>query len=369
MARMQELRRTINAITNHRGPVFSAYLSTNAAIPENQGQAYLVRLKEALKELGVPEEVAARVRESVEEEAHPRARTVALFAAEDGFIERCDLQVDLPEAFRWGEPNVAQLMLAVDEHEPYGVVLVDAEEFRFFVTSPVHETPENGFGSGFYREVELSPSQPYPRGGTDYEPASRRTEANVHKFYNELADLTRRLAFREGVRRLILGGPKERTSEFREQLPKEVRELVVAEEHVPLGAPEGEIEERLEEIRERAEREREAGILAGIRESGVRGPDETIAALQEENRVYHLMALWELEGEIRWCDNDRLAIRDITRKECPFCGQETRVRPIKDVLIDLTAARGARLDFVRGEHENTDTLRDEFGGLAGLTRF
>jgi hypothetical protein len=45
------------------------------------------------------------------------------------------------------------------------------------------------------------------------------------------------------------------------------------------------------------------------------------------------------------------------------------VRPLKDVLVDLTAARGARLDFMRGENENTDILRDEFGGIAGLTRF
>jgi hypothetical protein len=45
------------------------------------------------------------------------------------------------------------------------------------------------------------------------------------------------------------------------------------------------------------------------------------------------------------------------------------VRPLTDVLIDLTAARGARLDFMRGENENTDILRDEFGSIAGLTRF
>jgi peptide subunit release factor 1 (eRF1) len=109
--------------------------------------------------------------------------------------------------------------------------------------------------------------------------------------------------------------------------------------------------------------------LDEIRESGVRGPDETISALQEENRVYHLAALWELEGERRWCDNDGLAIRDITAKECPFCGQETRTRPLTDVLVDLAAARGASLDFIRGENERTDALRDEFGGIAGLTRF
>ena len=99
----------------------------------------------------------------------------------------------------------------------------------------------------------------------------------------------------------------------------------------------------------------------------MRGPDETIVALQEENRVYHLAALWEMEAEIRWCDNDQLAIQDATAEECPFCGQQTRVRPLADVLVDLAAARGAHLDFVRGE--NTDALRDEFGGIAGLTRF
>src|SRR5215204_4402545 len=92
-------------------------------------------------------------------------------------------------------------------------------------------------------------------------------------------------------------------------------------------------------------------------------------ALQEENRVYHLAALWDLESEIRWCDNDRLAIRDITAVECPFCGRKTRVRPLTDVLVDLAAARGARLDFMLGENESTDILRDEFGGIAGLTRF
>lgn len=110
-------------------------------------------------------------------------------------------------------------------------------------------------------------------------------------------------------------------------------------------------------------------MLDEIRERGVRGPDETIVALQEENRVYHLAALWEMEADMRWCDNDGLAIRDATAEECPFCGQKSRVRPLTDVLVDLAAARGARLDFKLGENENTVVLRDEFGGLAGLTRF
>lgn len=171
------------------------------------------------------------------------------------------------------------------------------------------------------------------------------------------------------MRRLILAGPKERTAEFRDRLPNDLKDRVVAEERVDLGAPEGEILDRLEEARERAEHERQGQLLSEIRESGVRGLEDTIKALQEENRVYHLAALWELEGEVRWSDTDGLAILDITKEESPFSGDPTRVRPLADVLVDLAAARGARLDFILGENENTDTLRDEFGGIAGLTRF
>src|SRR5919199_1325268 len=147
-------------------------------------------------------------------------------------------------------------MLVMDEYEPYGEVVVDA-------------------------------SMPHPRGGgsTDMDPAGRKQESNIHRFYKELGELTRDLTFREGVRRLILAGPRERTARFREVLPHELKDRVVAEEHVEVGAPEGELLDRLEAIRERAEHEREGVLLAEIRESGVSGLDETLAALQEENRV------------------------------------------------------------------------------------
>jgi peptide subunit release factor 1 (eRF1) len=240
------------------------------------------------------------------------------------------------------------------------------------VVSPLG-SPDDGeeIKGGGFRELDLRPRQPHPRshGSTDLDPAGRTQQAKTHRFFKEMGELTRNVTFREGVRRLILAGPGEATAAFREALPNELEDRVVAEEPIDLGAPEGELLDRLEAIRERAEHERQRELLAEIRERGVRGADETITALQEENRVYHLAVLWELDGEIRWCDNDDLAIQDFTAEECPFCGQPTRVRPLLDVLVDLAAARGARLDFVRGEGENADTLRDEFGGVAGLTRF
>ncbi len=371
MAQAQDVRQAIETISGREGPVFSAYVSVNAAVPENQGRAYLIRLKDAMNDHGVPEGLQESVREFIEEEPHPRARTMAIFAAEDGLLEVYRLPVDLPESSRWGDPYVAPLLLALDEHEPYGVAVVDAERFRYFVTSPVAPPPDSAgyVGAAGYREVDVSPSSPGPRSGMEQDSISRRTEANVHEFFNEIAGITRNVTFREGVKHLILAGPKERTSEFREQLPNEVKELVASEEQADLGQSDGEILDSLEAARERDEHERETETLARIRESGVGGPDETIAALQEENRVYYMMVLWDLEGSIRWCDNDGLAIRDVTAEVCPFCGRQTHVRSLTDVLVDLAAARGARIGFVRGENENTDALRDEFGGIAGLTRF
>jgi hypothetical protein len=387
-AQAEDVKRLKERLEDHPGPVLSVYLSVNARIPENQGQAYKVRLKDALREMEeVPEDLAGRVRESIEGEVHPHARSVIFFATEDGLFERYDLQIDLPEAYRFGEPHMAPLVLALDEHEPYGVALVDAEEFRFFVSAPMGNPSEGsgGASSGFFREVDLKPSQPYPRGGTDFEPASRRTEAHRHRWYNELGELTQKLVNQDGVKHLIIAGPKERTSDYRNRLPEPVKEKVVAEEAVATNAPEGELMEQFEAIRQKAEREREDGLIEQARENGVRGVRDTVEALQE-GRVYHLIVLWDLEGEIRWCDHDELVITNIAQEECPFCGRDTRVRPLIDVIIDLATARGARLEYVRARDEVAETpnedierkrnredatavLREEFEGLAGLLRY
>jgi hypothetical protein len=112
---------------------------------------------------------------------------------------------------------------------------------------------------------------------------------------------------------------------------------------------------------------------------------DTVEALQE-GRVYQLIALWDLDAGIRWCDHDELAITEAAREECPYCGRDTRVRPLTDVLVDLAVARDARVELVRAQdpvvgtpnedaearrerHGPSDVLRDEFEGLAGLLRY
>ncbi len=98
-AQSEDIKRIKERLEGHPGPVLSVYLSVNARIPENQGQAYKVRLKDALKKMEeLPEEVSGRVWEPVEGVVRQHARTLVFFAAEDGLFERYDLQLDLAGA-------------------------------------------------------------------------------------------------------------------------------------------------------------------------------------------------------------------------------------------------------------------------------
>jgi len=110
------------------------------------------------------------------------------------------------------------------------------------VVSPLAE-PEGAWetkGSGF-RELDLRPSQPHPRshGSTDMDPAGRKQEEMAHRYYKDMGELTRDTAFREGVRRVILAGPSEITAAFRTALTNDLKDRVVAEDHVDLSASEG----------------------------------------------------------------------------------------------------------------------------------
>jgi hypothetical protein len=210
-------------IASNPEPVLSVYLNVNPARRENRKKACLVRLKDALKEEGVPRGMATRLLEYVEGEQF-QARTLVLFAAPDGLFEAYRLQVDLPDTFRWGEPYVTPLVLILEEYRPYGVALLDAEKVRFLVTSlgkieeaaAAQVNPWAGEASitrtAGWQDVSTSPSRPDPRGGAVTDDFADRIGAHMHHFYKESGESVRRWAFEEGIGRLILAGPHNRVA-------------------------------------------------------------------------------------------------------------------------------------------------------------
>ena len=363
----EELVALKERVTGFPRPLLSAYLSVNPAHPENQAKAYVIRLKDALKETGTPKELQRRVLAYVDGE-QPRARTLAVFATRDEIFDIYRLRVELPERVRWGEPYVAPLILALQQYEPYGVILLDAQRARLFVSvfGEMEEEldAENIFTTLGWREVTISPSTAAPSGGAARDVFEHRIEAQTLRFYRGLVETVRDLVERFGLVRLILAGPEERTSTFARTLPRQVADLVAATVPLPLGASEREVMQRVSAAEEQAQNRRQQSLLVEAREHGVSGLNETIGSLQE-GRVHLLLVPW-LSGEhVRWCDFCGLAY--VGAQSCPYCGSGTRERELVDAVLDLAEARGTGVEFVRGE--NADVLHEELGELAGLVRF
>ncbi|WP_273888754.1 VLRF1 family aeRF1-type release factor [Rubrobacter naiadicus] len=368
MSGVDDLRDLKERVAGRRPPLLSVYLNVNPGNPENRNRAYVIRLKDALREEGVPKGFAGEVVGYVEE-LRPRMRTLVLFSSPEGWREVRWIGVELPEEVFWGEPYVAPLDLAVDEYAPVGVVVVDAKRVRLLVSSLGSLEEElkeaNVFDTAGWREITLSPSSASPQGGMAHDLFERRVEEWVRRFYKraagEVGDHVKSL----GLRRLILAGPEERTAEFVAELPREAKDLVAARIHLPQDVSEGELARRISETEEEIERSEESELLRELRERGVRGLEETLRAL-DEGRIYRVAVPWPLPDEISWCDSCGVALA-AGHERCPYCGGPVRTRRLANALSGLAASRGASVEFVRGE--NARALREELGGIAGLPRF
>lgn len=363
----EELVALKERVAGYREPVLSVYLNVNPAHPENQAGAYAIRLKDLLKETGAPEKLSARVL-GLLDAGQLQTRTLILFASPDGILDDFRLRADLPDVVRFGEPYVVPLALALQQHEPYGVVLLDAHRARLFV-SVLGETEEeldaeNVFVTSGWREMTISPSTAAPSGGAAKDSFERRVEAQTSRFYKVLGETVRDLAERRGLARLFLAGPRERTAAFARTLPRPVVAMVAATVPLPIQAPEEEVVRRVLAAEERARERREQELLAEARERGAGGLDETLESLQE-GRVHHVLVPWPTGESVRWCDLCGAAFTGALR--CPYCGGATRERGLAETVLEIAEARGARVVFVRDAY--ADALRRELGGLAGLVRF
>ncbi len=359
-------------------PVLSMYLDVNPANQSNQGKAYILRAREALEATHTPPEVRKKVLGALEQDL-PQSRSRVIFATA-GWMEIYDLQVDLPlvqgvEA-HWGEPYLTPILYVLDEYDRVGVVYLDSEKWRVFEVylGEIEELP------GAFRAVPTqewnqltqdSQGRRYSQGGIHRAAANtdrfeRRLDAWTHRFYKRLAGLLEQTMNERNIQRLVLIGPKPQVQEFRELLPRRLRERVLAT--LPsLPSPliqTGEVLKLVEGVLEPLERERENRLLDELVERGVAGLDQTLELLQQ-GRLHLLVAPWKPQGKA-YRAPDGWVGGSMEGAVAHGAGRIEDVE-LKQVLPELAAAYGTRLEFVRGSAE--ERLHRALGGLAGLPRW
>jgi len=384
MITTQDVRRFEETVAAMERPVLSLYLDVNPGQGEFSPRAAALRTRETLRQLDVPEELQQRVLRYLDTRSVP-ARTLAIFATKDR-LEVLPLQVELPvqhsttghlEA-RYGEPYRFPLALAVDEYPRYGIVYADSENWRFF-ESCLGEFEEvadafRSMGPETYKKLNEAGNRNPPwtpaRADAGRDNLQQYLNEWTHRFYRESARLLQQLVDERACERLVLFGSIQHTREFASELPKPLRDRVVAtlpSLTSPNAAP-GEVRQRFDEVVEGIEREQEAQLLARLREEGVTGLARCLGALQD-NRLYVLAVPWQLDATV-WRDRETgyvAADSAEARRRTTDGNGDVAAVPLRDILLDLTRAKGVRLELMRGENERR--LQSDMGRMAGLARW
>lgn len=295
--------------------VLSLYLQVDNALPENQASnpAWRIWLKKHLRNLDHHieeinragwEPIRARA-ETFFEGYLPNSKSLVAFFGKD-WEQIHALPVPVEPYAGYGKPVVGPLIYALDEYQPYLVVMVDLEEARFY---------KSFLGQAEFRdslEIKLEEFDFAAKTGV---PASARVggyggvqvyhgskfedmvEAHRMRFYREVAEHTCRLVEREGIERLILGGNEQTAHTLKKLLPEKLQDQVVDIVSIPRHFSTHEIFQHVQPLAldfERAGEERLVDEIIDTAHAGGRailGPEAVDTAL-ERQQVAKLILAW-----------------------------------------------------------------------------
>jgi peptide subunit release factor 1 (eRF1) len=353
-------------------PVLSVYLDVDQSRAVNLNREYLSALKARLR--AVEQQLIESDREAFRADAarverhvaqyRPHAKTLVLFADDSAdLFWSGELRVALPTEVRWEPtPHVRPLLEVLDEHERYGVVLLDKERARLFTVflGEIEEEREI-LAAGEVRHKKSS--------GTDHLRSAmqfqRQDETHVHWYLREVVELIEDVTRERAFDRLVLAGPVEVTSELARMLPHPLGEHVAGTLRLPVHATADEVLRHTLEIAERAERETEKTRVAQLFERGAVGLEKTLLALQE-GRLWMLLYADGFATSGAECPRCSMLSASRTAANCSYCGE--RLLPLDDLIGRMLerASSGFRVEKVHGEA--AERLRAA-GGIGAILRF
>ena len=355
----------IESLPELHAPVLTVYLDTNREKAANRAlePAYLVSFgsQAKLTEEKLDPEDCESFRKQVERaedylRIHPPAsKGVAIFAG-PGSWEFVPLEAAVEDEVHWGAPNLAPLLWLLEEHKPYGIVIVNRKRAQFFLywLGEMLELEDKQFILEPSKEKEMGPvARAFGvrvSRGTNRDVFEHHRDAEYIHYYRQIAQEIERWCNAEHLQSLFLLGLSEVTTAIQKEIPVALREKIVRVEEDLGWASKAELHRRIEPIVVAHERERETALVETLlsEERGVVvGLDETLVRLQQGG-IRELVVVKGLDASLKRC-GECLWIDRTTDPTCPACGRERYAVTLRDTLPELARRYNVSMEVVSGE--------------------
>jgi len=321
---------------NAADSVLSVYLNTDPSLGNTD--AYKLRLRNMLKEVDLPEDVA-RIEHFFNAEFDWSGRGIAIFscAAED-FFRAYPLAIPVHDMVHVGDsPSVKPLANLLDTYGGYGVVLVDKQGARLFSFHLGELKEQEGVVGETVKRIKRggASSMHGRRGGAGQ---GRVMDETVERNMRDIVDFSVRFFEENNVRRILISGTDDNVAMFRGLLPKAWQSLVVGTFAMSMSASHSEVLEKAIEIGQESDQRREKYLLktlttgAAKGQGAVIGLEETLAAISH-GRVKTLVMVEHLHHPGYHCKGCDLLTTDPAEK-CINCGEITE--PVADIIEAAT---------------------------------
>ncbi len=359
--------RVISLLPKLPPPILTVYLDTNPANSRNQrwpsgariwlkAQAQTVRVSMARQEQKLFRKQLERV-DGFLKRRPKRERGIAIYAGPKVW-HVLRLQVAVDDELHWGRASLKQLLWLLDEHQPYGVAIVDHSGARFYRVwmGEIEEQKTARFhvDTTQWRKKRLvRPGHPGKQKtvGADKDAFQQRLAAQYAKLFGETATHTARWARKEEFDTVFVAGSDEAVELVWAELPRDFKEraALVKGDYARLSA--AALQERIAPAIAKWKRARESAQVKEVLESrdgarSVRGIDDTLRALQD-GRVQRLIFSRAIRGRLRQCTACGWADRSADRV-CAHCGGERGFVTLREALPELARKFGAPVEVVAG---------------------
>lgn len=287
-----------------------------------------------------------------------RGRVFFVSACED-FLETYRLPVEVDRALVLdNSPYILPLTQLLDDHEDYGIVLMDSQEAVFYlVRSTIMKQVESA-------SIDLM--NRHKKGGMSQKRFNRLRRGQIDAFVDEIIDDLDRMEV-TSLRGIVIAGPGEAKTLLVDALPPRYASLVLGLVDIDMDVRRAELVAHAEELARADEVSDEAAAIEALRRAIFKdglaavGMEETRGALAR-GRVATLLLETGLDVKGWVCETCK-GFSDSPVK-CPRCGAKVSPGDLVNELVEMAQRTDADV-----QHVSDSPFLESIGGVGAVLRY